>query len=189
MNEFTSFIASFCLIAVGLLIGWVASASFGSNSWNALSAIGSWIGGIGALAAAGAALFISHKQEIRDTYKLSVSIFESFGKPIASFVISDEVTGKVIDRGEGFIVVRAQNSGLRSIEIVEIRYEYDGFKGALALNGFVVDPGRRAQIELKDKLVIIKGGSISRVWPNRLLDCNVTVMDAAGVIHEVHKVR
>lgn len=187
MNGFTSFVATFCLIAVGLLIGWVASASFGSNSWNALSAIGGLVGGLGAFYAAFVATKIAREQADRDTYKLYVEASESKGSmQFGEFSVDGSF---VPERYSGDLVLEAFNSGLRSIQIVKLSYFHDELgAGSKRLQDFHVEAGKSAKWTWSDRDGASFNGQESKsIYSNVLLECKLTVTDAAGVTHEVHK--
>lgn len=187
MNGFTSFVASVCLIAVGLLVGWVSSSAFGGNSWNALSAIGGWVGGLGAFYAAFVATKIAREQADRDTYKLYVVASELKGGMVFSDI---RVGGNLVqERHSGDLVLEAFNSGLRPIQIVKLNYIHDEFgSGSRRLHEFHVEAGKSAKWVWSERDgAVFNGNETISIYSNLLLECCLTVTDAAGVVHEVHK--
>lgn len=74
MNGLFWFVVTICLIAVGFLFGWTISSWTGKDTWTALGAIGSGIGGIGAFGAALVAWIISQKQIALDSELLEVEV-------------------------------------------------------------------------------------------------------------------
>jgi hypothetical protein len=173
------FVLTVCLISIGLLLGWVLSAWAGKDAWVALGAIGSWVGGLGALAAAAAALYISHRQEKRDTHKLYIEAYD---------IQSDVTFTNVGDRPSGHFKIIAYNSGFRPIELVKLVFVHEFGEGHLQITDCVVEAGRRSEWEYKNFITFISGKHMFSIYSNRLLDGDIKVMDATGIYHEVDKV-
>ncbi len=187
MNGFTSFVATICLIAVGLLIGWVASSAFGANNWNALSAIGGWVGGLGAFYAAHVAIGLAKAQADRDTYKLKIEAYDVQGD--VNFIKLDSEGNIVSDRPSGYLKINAYNSGLRPIELVKLVYVHEHGTGHLPITSCFVEAGKRVEFGFPEAIYFTKGAAVFPIYSNRLLDGDIKVVDAAGVYHEVHEIK
>lgn len=175
-----------CLIATGMLIGWVASSAFGANSWNALSAIGGWVGGLGAFYAAYVAIKIAREQAERDTYKLYIEAYDVQG---TEYITSSDSSGNIVNgRPMGHLKIKVYNSGLRPIELVKLIFIHEFGQGYIPITCCFVEAGKQNEWEYKDDIYFTYHNRIIPIDSNRLLDGDIEIMDAAGAYHKVHKV-
>lgn len=185
------FLLTVLLISLGVLFGIIISSSVEkSELWSAVSALGSWISGIGALAAGGIALYISYKQELRDTYKLRVN--KSAGIPIDVNKAIYE-TKIVPTSSDVIITIDIFNYGLRPVQILEIKAVQTGVVifSKYPPPKLVVQPGTKESITIdsKEQLTITnqfaKSGLTNRpvISTNDIYNSDMYIVDAAGVEH------
>jgi hypothetical protein len=103
----------------------------------------------------------------------------------ATFLKTDEQGNEIPDRGPGHLKLKAFNTGMRQIELIKVIYRYENSEFYIQMSGVLVEAGRQTIWEFKDAIFITSELGIFPIYSNRLLDFQLRVMDAAGVIHDV----
>lgn len=128
------------LIALGILIGGACNFfAQGDVFWPVFSAVGAWVGGLGAFYAAYIALGIANRQIERDSYRLEVYKELVFPEhPIRPTLLTPDPEMDADMRA--FVRVHISNTGLRPIQIVNLHVVYKSYDSAIEQKE-VLEPG------------------------------------------------
>lgn len=185
MNGLFWFVTTICLIGLGFLFGWSVAEWTGKDTWSAIGAIGSWFGGFGAVYAAFVALQIANRQSNEDTYKLKIeTIFSDNLLILRELETSDDefLHGDF----NGKLILQAYNSGRRPIELVRLIYKSKISSGYIEFTEFLVPPGSRRKLEVMPSGFVDFGHISKSLNIGFLFACDLSVEDAAGVIHQIN---